>query len=290
MNCERCLNLVDEGSNVCGRCGHRHEEPPVYELQGPEIDLSVEPSLFEMDPVDGDLTVPPELLASSETTEAAPMAPPASAPAAAPPPATLSPREMITLTLAVVGAGVVTLSLLMLRGDAAPSSAAAAAATPSAAAAKTASRPSAPRWSSGNSGRWVGNARRSIAFELPADNRVAVWTRHVLPLLVVRCSAGDLEVFVYTDTPAKMEPPNDDHTVRFAFDDDAETTERWPDSVDHDGLFARDADSFVRRLARARTLRFGFSPHNAEPVTVGFNVAGLREMLAPAAKECGGAH
>jgi hypothetical protein len=142
------------------------------------------------------------------------------------------------------------------------------------------------RWNSTNRD-WVGNQRRAVAFELPAENKVAVWQRQVQLTLVVRCVANRIDAFVFTQSAAKMEPQDGDHTVRIAFDDGAESVERWPDSDEHDALFAPDGAAFIRRLAAAQTMQFGFTPHNATPVAADFNVAGLAGVMESSAKQCG---
>ena len=274
--CARCMSLMDDTSTVCDRCGHDSKDVGSLQKEEP---------------------------ASMETRDAAPGAPmPAGippVPAAGPPPVhtagRMSPSELAILMLAVVGTGIVTFALLMLRGNASPE--AATAVPPRAVTVATPhvkSKPAPailePRWTSANSKPWTGNVRNSVAFELPADDRVSVWTRYVQPLLVVRCTAGDVEVFVYTDTAARIEPQTEDHTVRYALDGEAETSERWKDAARHDGLFARDGGALAERLSRARTMRFGFTPHNADPVTVTFNVAGLSELMASAARQCSRPH
>lgn len=270
--CARCMSLMDDTSTVCDRCGHDSKEVGSLQKEQP---ASVEPRAAAPGaPMPAG--IPP-----------VPAANPSSAHAAGP----LSPRELAILMLAVVGTGVVTFALLMLRGNASPEAATAIAPRAVTAATRHAeSKPAstilAPRWTSANSKPWTGTVRNSVAFELPADNRVSVWTRYVQPLLVVRCTAGDVEVFVYTDTAARIEPQTEDHTVRYALDDEAETSERWKDAARHDGLFARDGGALAERLSRARTMRFGFTPHNADPVTVTFNVAGLSELMASAARQC----
>jgi hypothetical protein len=113
--------------------------------------------------------------------------------------------------------------------------------------------------------------------------------RNVRPLLVVRCLARRMDVFVFTDSAAAMEAQDADHAVRIAFDDGPERTERWPDSEAHDALFAPDARALAQQLIRARTMRFGYTPHNAAPVSALFDVAGLAERISPAAAQCGGA-
>jgi hypothetical protein len=66
-----------------------------------------------------------------------------------------------------------------------------------------------------------------------------------------------------------------------------DVTERWADSDEHDALFAPDGAGFAQRLQRARTLRFGYTPHNALPVVAQFQVSGLSDLIGPVAKECG---
>jgi hypothetical protein len=204
--------------------------------------------------------------------------------------ATLNGVEWIAGTLAIVGAGLATLAVLTARGAPAANVRSAGPAA-AAEAAPARGRDGAPAGSGGgwiaNDARWVGNARRSLAFELPASSKVSVWMRDVRPMLVVRCLAGTIDVFVFTDSAAAIEPQTEDHTVRYAFDDEAETREMWQDSSEHDALFAPDGAAFARRLMDVRTFRFGFTPHNATPATAHFQVSGLRERLAPAVKACG---
>ena len=144
-----------------------------------------------------------------------------------------------------------------------------------------------PKWSSTNSAEWIGRQRNSVAFELPASNKIQVWMRQVEPTLIVRCQAKKPEVFVFTNSAARMEPEDQDHTVRIRIDDGPERVERWPDSDSHDALFAPDGAALARELLHARTLHFSFNPHNAAPASARFDVAGLAEVLAPLAKRCG---
>jgi hypothetical protein len=203
-----------------------------------------------------------------------------------------------------LGCVVVIIAALGARGSASPepkAAPAAAAAAPrkvTSAPAKTAPQaapavaavtlpPNTPKWSSANRAFWVGNDRRAVAFELNAINKVQVWMRTVQPMLVVRCMGKKTEVFVYTNSAAKMEPQDEDHTVRISFDNQPLSTDRWPDSADHDGLFSPDPVAFTQRLMAARLLRFGFTPHNAEPVLAQFDVTGLGDLIMPVAKQCG---
>ncbi len=195
---------------------------------------------------------------------------------------------------AVVSVGVIMVALLMVRAArSTPAAAAGTPATPAAAAPAAApARPAADRpavaaWSSEHQEQWVGNRRHAAAFEVPADAPVAIWLGRVRPILVVRCADKKTEAFVFTGSAIKIEPRTEDHTVTFAFDGGADATERWPDSAEHDALFAPDGAAFAARVTQARTLRFGYTPHNATPVVASFHVSGLGPLMEPVARDCG---
>jgi hypothetical protein len=218
---------------------------------------------------------------------------PAPVPAVAPAKQPVGPRQMVLMGGALVAASGLIFTILGMRPSASPETVAQTAAPvparqPAANRAATAgSTRVTPKWSQVTAGRWTGRDRKSVAFELQANNKIQIWTRNVTPVLVVRCQAGQVEPFVYTQSAARMEPQDGDHTVRVAFDDGPEVTERWPDSDEHDALFARDSAAFTHQLATAQTLRFGFDPHNAVPAVARFDVSGLNELLTASAKPCG---
>jgi hypothetical protein len=202
----------------------------------------------------------------------------------------VSSRELLMIAGALAAAGVVTFAMLPTRAVPATSVAAAQPNVPKSGRAgvpplKAATRTQA--WSSERRAYWTGNQRHSAAFELPAENRVAIWMSQVRPLLVVRCLSKKPEVFVFTGSALKIEPQSDDHTVNFRFDDEQSTTVQWPDSAEHDALFAPDPTGFAQRLMHARTLRFGYTPHNAAPVEAHFEVSGLTGLLEPVGRDCG---
>jgi hypothetical protein len=187
-----------------------------------------------------------------------------------------------------VAAGAAVTLMLMAARSAARSEAVSPAAPPT-----TAARPSvpamsagAPQWTSANQSRWVGNSRKSVAFEVDAERPVGVWLKRVTPVLVVRCMDRRTDVFVYTDSAAQIETEDENHTVRVALDDGPEAVQRWPDSVEHDALFAPEGPALRQALERANTLSFGFLPHNAGPVTARFDVRGLAQRLASAGARC----
>jgi len=215
--------------------------------------------------------------------------------------ARMGTRQLVMVGGGVLAAGALIFTILGMRGAASPEpmtapapARRAPAKTP--AAAKATPRPAvkavevdadAPRWSRVNDGRWVGTRGQTAAFELSATGRVHVWMRDVTPVLVVRCEKGNAEAFVYTQSAARMEPQDGDHTVQVSFDGAGPASQRWPDSAEHDALFARNPPEFTRQLTQSRTLQFGFTPHNAEPVVATFVLDGLEPLLASSAKPCG---
>ena len=200
-------------------------------------------------------------------------------------------RELLLGGAVVLGAATVTFALLMSRStpasEAVPAPAAAAPAAAATNAPAAVGPATAPEWTDANAALWLGARRAGVAFEVAAEKPIAAWMKTVHPVFVVRCSAGTVQAFVVTDTAAKLEAQTDDHTVRFAFDGEAETDQRWQDSTEHDALFAPDGAAFATRVMSARTLRFTFTPHNAAAATTHFNVTGLAPLLQPAVKACG---
>jgi hypothetical protein len=195
-------------------------------------------------------------------------------------------RGLLVILSAVGVAGLVAFTMLSAGGPS-PEVTAAPVEAPARKASPRPSPPSPPpvaavtrTWSSENRAEWVGKQRNAAAFELAANNTVDIWLSRVRPLLIVRCVSKRTEVFVWTGSALKMEAQGDDHTVTFEVDDEPELTERWPDSAEHDALFAPDGAAFA-------TLRFGYTPHNAAAVMAEFQVSGLGELVEPVAKECG---
>jgi hypothetical protein len=320
--CPHCGTEISESASICDLCVERSVDSTASATEPTDLDSSSEyrsePAAF------GDYTSEYEEASRPEydtlpdyTSDSGDTG--SEAPGDVPPPATLAatkPTVSASATssklrdgkLMAIGVGVVlvsvTLGLLIASpgsstvkpiSPAAPASAPASSNVTSAPARRITKTPPVAnqvtatftqKWNSTNRD-WIGNQRKAVAFELPAERKVAVWQRQVQLTLVVRCMANRIDAFVFTQSAARMEPQDNDHTVRIAFDGEAESVERWPDSDEHDALFAPDGAAFVSRLAAARTMKFGFTPHNASPVSTDFNIAGLGAIMEPAAKQCG---
>jgi hypothetical protein len=141
-----------------------------------------------------------------------------------------------------------------------------------------------PNWSGGV--ERVGRRTHIVFFELAAENEISMWTRRVRPVLSVRCVGGSTEVYVLTEAAASLEENRETHTVSLAFDADEPLKEAWFPSDDYQALFSPDAVTLARRIAAARTLRFGFTPYNAAPAVARFNVRGFDAHIGEIAKSC----
>lgn len=155
-----------------------------------------------------------------------------------------------------------------------------------AAAAASLAAPFKSKWTGSKQPRWARDGSKTIAFELQAEKDIAVWMKRVRPFLAIRCLYHTTEVMVLPDSAASIEP-NDRHTVRVGFDGGADAQQLWFGSDDHQALFAPDGAAFTTQIAAARTMRFGFTPYNAKPVTVEFDVRGFDELIGLVAKTCG---
>jgi hypothetical protein len=201
----------------------------------------------------------------------------------------LSRRELVTFVSAAGPIAIIIVMLLMSRGAPSTPQAAGPAAVPATARPTAVASRHVPvhAWSSEHQRQWTGGRRHSVAFEVAADEPVAIWLGRARPILVVRCVDKAMQTFVFTGSALKIEPNTEDHTVSFGFDNDPLRNERWTDSEEHDALFAPDGALFARRIVDAHALSFGYTPHNAAPVVARFQVSGLGDRIEPVAAACG---
>jgi len=148
------------------------------------------------------------------------------------------------------------------------------------------SAPSAT-WVGARRATWARDGSKTIAFELAARKDVGVWMKSVQPLLIVRCLSRTTEVFVAAGSAASIEQQPGSHSVHIQFDDAENVAESWSDSVSSQELYAPDGVALARRLARARTMRFGFTPYNSAPVVAEFDVSGFDQVVGLVAGTCG---
>src|SRR5262245_5276523 len=137
---------------------------------------------------------------------------------------------------------------------------------------------SGPKWMRSRQSGWATDGSRTVTFELKAEQEVPVWMRKVVPTLSLRCLGRQVEVFVVTDWPARLEERPGKHTVAIGFDGAPANAESWDASEDQQTLFAPDGVAFTRRMLGAKTLQFGFSPYNAPPASAEFDLTGLDKL------------
>lgn len=152
--------------------------------------------------------------------------------------------------------------------------------------------PSSSNWI-GESGKWVSestasamNDSKGIILALPAENDAHGWLSNHRPNLVVRCQEGKTDVYVDTGMPATVESAFGGHTVRIRIDEQRAVSEKWSDSTDNKGLFAPKPMELLKKLAKAKTLLFEFTPFNASPTIITFEVHGLGQHLSKANVPC----
>ena len=203
--CVKCAHVVDGPNAVCAACG---SSPPAVSPPSPAPNATA----GEVTP---DVTLP------------------ATDPSALPSPfaaAGLNKWHIAGAIVAILGPAAITFALLRGLGPGGDTLPAADQAS-MLATKRTTGDPSpaaiVSKWTDANSARWVSNRRRSIAFELPAENTASAGLGRVRPVLVVRCLANTTDVFVYTHWPAAMERQDDGRTTHVSFDGEAESTERW---------------------------------------------------------------
>ena len=144
-----------------------------------------------------------------------------------------------------------------------------------------------PTWSGSKRASWANDGSKTIAFTLASTRDLPVWMNRARPALIVRCLYRTTEAFVMLDTSTSFEDDANLRTVRVQWDDEDESAQRWTVSETARELFAPDGVAFVRRLAHAKRLRFGFSPFNAQPVTAEFAVEGFDTLAGLVANTCG---
>jgi hypothetical protein len=143
-----------------------------------------------------------------------------------------------------------------------------------------------PTWTGSRQASWAHDGSKTIAFTLAAAHDLPVWMNRARPALIVRCLYRSTEAFVMLDTSTSFEEDANRRTVHIQWDDDAPSVQQWTVSESAKELFAPDGVAFVRRMATARRLRFGFTPFNAEPVTAEFAVEGFDALAGLVASTC----
>lgn len=175
------------------------------------------------------------------------------------------------------------------------STASAPSSTPAGTPSSGASAPSKPAAPSVPTSKWTGGESKSemddtktVVFHLEAENEIQGWLAKERPTLIVRCQERKTETYVITNMAANPELGEfQRHTVQVRFDERAAASQMWRASTDDKALFAPNSVPFAQNLAKAQRLRVRFTPFNASPQTIEFDVRGFDAHAPVLAKTCG---
>lgn len=139
------------------------------------------------------------------------------------------------------------------------------------------------------------NDKKIVTAMLRAEAPIKGWLATATPTLVVRCQTPlraeslpaflpvqpGLEVYVVTDMPAQVENAEGLHQMQLRFDDQPAREWGGRESTDKKALFFAPvyATQIVvtdRMLLTSKQLLVGFTPFNASPVVIRFDVRGFR--------------
>ena len=95
-------------------------------------------------------------------------------------------------------------------------------------------------------------------------------------------------MYVATGMPATVEAGElNRHTVRLRYGDDAAFSVLTSESTDNKALFFPDPINNITRMWNVQMLLVGFTPFNANPVSIRFDVSGLPFAIQPLRDACG---
>lgn len=148
--------------------------------------------------------------------------------------------------------------------------------------------------SSGTSGRWVAKVeenkmdrRAKLTLRLdgtePLPNRV----QRRLPVLIIRCEAGEVELYVSAGTQIH-DPEGSLYGIKFRarFDDDEPEALRGEKSTSYDAVFFPLPSLYVKKLRAAKVLMLEVTPYGYSSSTTTFKVQGLDQHRAAVRKHC----
>lgn len=128
---------------------------------------------------------------------------------------------------------------------------------------------------------------KTVVLALLAENQIEGWLARERPTLIVRCRENETDAYISVGMPSSVEfGETSRHTVRVRLDDQDAVTEMWSQSTDTEALFSPRPVPLARQIAAAERLRFGFTPFNADPVVVEFDLRGFEEHVGTVAETC----
>ena len=139
-------------------------------------------------------------------------------------------------------------------------------------------------WTGGVTGRSPIDDSQTVVFRLGADGEFQGWLDRYRATLFVRCLEGTTDAFIRTGTPAAAARRG--HTVEIRLDKRDAAAQRWSASNDRKALFAPEPIALIRQIASAERMLVRFTPFNANPAVLDFDVRGLTPHLGLLARTC----
>lgn len=128
---------------------------------------------------------------------------------------------------------------------------------------------------------------QTVLASLEADTESTIRLQgSLLPQLVVRCKRGDLEIYAITGTGAEKDGKDGKSTVTLRYDKQTAVDVRMDQSAEGDALFWPDAAANAKLMLGAERLRVAFTPTNAKPAFLQFDLRGFALVHQQLAEAC----
>ena len=129
---------------------------------------------------------------------------------------------------------------------------------------------------------------KTVTFMASASNEITGWLARETPHLLIRCKEKSPDVFMVTGMAARPELGLfQEHTVTVRLDDAKARSEHWQAGTDDKALFSPHPAQLAKQIATVKRLRLQFTPFNASPQIVDFDVSGFDVHLKELASTCG---
>jgi len=129
---------------------------------------------------------------------------------------------------------------------------------------------------------------KTAVLVLPAENEITGWLAEQRPQLVVRCKERKTEAYITTGMAPAVESGNyEGATVLLRLDKDKAFTLNASKSTDSKALFLPGAVGLIKRMLPHQQMLFRFTPFNASPQEVTFDIRGLDKAIVPLQQACG---
>ncbi|HNN14510.1 MAG TPA: type VI secretion system-associated protein TagO [Anaerolineales bacterium] len=146
--------------------------------------------------------------------------------------------------------------------------------------------PSTGKWQVSTSKSEFDNST-TVLLSLDAENTIEGWLTITLPTLVLMCREKELNVYVDVGTQSDVEYGlYDKATVRVRFDQNQAFETVANESTDGEALFFQDPHGMINSMLRSSEMVFGFTPFNASPAVMTFDLRDLKNVIEPLKQSC----